>query len=81
MLCCWGTQTKSKRRLVDQKHKGEQTYPRGLPDKGKRYWYEIVPDLPNEGLPTIGNGAEFPHVKDPASLVFSVHFEGVQCLV
>ena len=58
----------SKRRLVDQKHKGKQTYPRGLPDKGKRHWYEIVPDLPNEGFPTIGNGAEFPNVKDPACL-------------
>ena len=54
---------KSQRRLVDQKQKGEQTYPRGLPDKGKPYWYEIVPDLPNEGFPTKWNGAEFPNVK------------------
>ena len=45
---------KSKRPLVDQIHKGEQTYPRGLPDKGKRHWHEIVSDLPNIGAFVIG---------------------------
>ena len=66
---------------MNQIHKGEQTYPLGLPDTGKRYWHEIELDLPNEGFPTLGNGAEIPNVNDRAGVVFSIHFEGVQCLV